>query len=188
MALQAETLVEEWLNKKGYFTIRGIREKLNEIDFLAVRNNGDEGWEYVHCEVQVSVRPVAYISKLTKSQMEKLGVKSKTSARARNAESIKDSVKAWTELKYTSDKKKKLREAIVGGADWQYWLVHGKVKDTNELDCIRAEGVKLIAIKDILQELTENNTEHSFSSASAGSLVELINLLNTEEPPAQQQG
>ncbi|MNN55741.1 hypothetical protein D3C81_1706320 [compost metagenome] len=97
-------------------------------------------------------------------------------------------MKAWTELKYTSDKKKKLREAIVGGADWQYWLVHGKVKDTNELDCIRAEGVKLTAIKDILQELTENNTEHSFSSASAGSLVELINLLNTEEPPAQQQG
>ncbi|WP_019911618.1 hypothetical protein [Paenibacillus sp. HW567] len=181
MALQAETLVEEWLNKKGYFTIRGIREKLNEIDFLAVRNNGDEGWEYIHCEVQVSVRPVAYISKLTKSQMEKLGAKSKTSAKVRNTESIKDSVKAWIEIKYTSDKKKKLRDTLAGGADWQYWFVHGKVKDTRELDCIRSEGVKLIAIKDVLQELTQNNTEHGFSAASAGDLVELINLLNAEE-------
>ncbi|MBT2289530.1 hypothetical protein J7E73_10370 [Paenibacillus albidus] len=181
MALQAETLVEEWLNKNGYFTIRGIREKLNEIDFLAVKSNGEEGWEYIHCEVQVSVRPVAYISKLTKSQMEKLGVKSKTSAKARNSESIKDSVKAWVELKYTSDKKQKLRDSVAGSTDWQYWFVHGKVKDAHELECIRDEGVKLIAIKDVLQELTQNSTEHSFAAASAGDLVELINLLNTEE-------
>lgn len=177
MALQAETLVEEWLNKNGYFTIRGIREKLNEIDFLAVKNNGDAGWEYIHCEVQVSVRPVAYISKLTKSQMEELGVKSKTSAKARNSENIKDSVKAWIELKYTSDKKKRLRDTVVGEADWKYWFVHGKVKDIHELDSIRNEGVKIVPFKDILNELTLNTTEHSFAAASAGDLIELIRLL-----------
>ncbi|OBZ09088.1 hypothetical protein A8L34_23380 [Bacillus sp. FJAT-27264] len=181
MALQAETLVEEWLNKNGYFTIRGIKEKLNEIDFLAVRQSEDGEWEYVHCEVLVSMRPVAYISKLTKQQMEKLGVKSKTSAKLRNSESLKDSVKAWVEIKYTSDKKKKLRSSVIDTEEWQYWLVHGRVKDQNELEQISGEGVKLVAIKDILQELTANTTEHSFSAASAGDLVELINLLNTEE-------
>lgn len=181
MALQAETLVEEWLNKNGYFSMKGIREKLNEIDFLAVRLNGEGQWEYVHVEVQVSVRPVAYISKLSKQQMEKLGVKSKTSAKLRNSESRKDSVKAWVEIKYTSEKKQKLRSSIVDTDKWEYWLVHGKVKDPKELEQIHNEGVKLISIKDILQELTANTTAHTFASASAGELVELINLLNTSE-------
>jgi hypothetical protein len=181
VALQAETLVEEWLNKNGYFTMRDIKEKLNEIGFLAVRQSSEGQWEYVHCEVQVSVRPVAYISKLTKQQMEKLGVKSKTSAKLRNSESLKDSVKAWVEIKYTSEKKKKMRDSIINADQWEYWFVHGKVKDKNELEQISGEGVKLIAIKDVLQQLTENQTEHSFAAASAGDLVELINLLNAEE-------
>ncbi|WP_322904132.1 hypothetical protein [Paenibacillus campi] len=181
MALQAETLVEEWLNKNGYFTIRGIREKVNEIDFLAVKYDAETGWEYIHCEVQVSVRPVAYISKLTKTQMEKLGVQSKTSAKARNSDNIKDSVKAWVELKYTSDKKQKLRDAVVNGANWSYWFVHGKVKESQELEAIEKQGVRLIAFKDILHDLTLNTTEHKYAAAAAGDLIELMKLLNTQE-------
>lgn len=181
MALQAETLVEEWLNKNGYFSMRGIREKLNEIDFLAVRQNREGQWEYVHVEVQVSVRPVAYISKLTKQQMEKLGVKTKTSAKLRSSESLKDSVKAWVEIKYTSEKKQKLRSSIIDTDKWEYWFVHGKVKDPKELEQIRNEGVKLVPIKDVLQELTANTTEHTFAAASAGELVELLKLVNEAE-------
>ena len=36
MALVAEALVEEWLNRKGYFTIRGAKIGQGEIDLLAV--------------------------------------------------------------------------------------------------------------------------------------------------------
>ena len=32
MALLAEELVEEWLNRQGYFTIRGIKFGVHEID------------------------------------------------------------------------------------------------------------------------------------------------------------
>ncbi|MNJ40190.1 hypothetical protein D3C77_350800 [compost metagenome] len=178
MALQAEALVEEWFSKNGYFTIRGIKDKLDEISFLAVRYHEENGWQYVHCEVQVSVRPVTYISKLTKSQMEKLGVKSKTSSKLRNTESLKTSVKAWTEIKYTSDKKNKMRDSLVPNADWEYWFVHGKVKDSTELEYIQNAGVKLIPIQTVLQDLTQNDTEHSYGTSSAGNIVELLKLLN----------
>lgn len=78
MALQAETLVEEWFNRNGYFTIRGIKDKIDEIDILAIKNLGEFGWDCVHCEVQVSIRPVGYISKLTRELVQELGVKSNT--------------------------------------------------------------------------------------------------------------
>ena len=58
MALQAETLVEEWFNRNGYFTIRGLKDKIEEIDILAVKNIGGNNWDCIHCEVQVSIRPV----------------------------------------------------------------------------------------------------------------------------------
>lgn len=164
MALQAEALVEEWLIKNGYFIMRGIKEKIHSIDFLAVRNIGGS-WEYVHCEVQVSVRPVAYISKLTREQMDKLGVKSKTSAKLRSSDSMKASVKAWVQITYTSEKKQDIRDAILPDVKWDYWFVHGQVKDRNELSFIEKEGVKPIHVRDILKDLVQNQTVHKFSAA-----------------------
>jgi hypothetical protein len=38
MALLAEELVEEWLNRQGCFTIRGIKIGVHEIDLLAVKH------------------------------------------------------------------------------------------------------------------------------------------------------
>lgn len=58
MALLAEELVEEWLNRKGYFTIRGVKLGVHEIDLLAIRPS-DAGLECRHLEVQASVRPLA---------------------------------------------------------------------------------------------------------------------------------
>jgi hypothetical protein len=40
LALFAEALVEEWLNRKGYFTIRGVKVGNSEIDLLAVSPSG----------------------------------------------------------------------------------------------------------------------------------------------------
>ena len=37
MSLLAEAVVEEWLNRQGYFTIRGIKLGNDEIDILAIR-------------------------------------------------------------------------------------------------------------------------------------------------------
>jgi len=32
-----EEIVEEWLNRQGHFTIRGIKLGVDEIDILAIR-------------------------------------------------------------------------------------------------------------------------------------------------------
>ena len=58
----AESLVEEWLNRDGYFTIRGVKHGLGEMDLLAVRPQPDcvVGW---HVEVTVSFRPIGYIAR-----------------------------------------------------------------------------------------------------------------------------
>jgi hypothetical protein len=42
MALLAESLVEEWLNRKGFFTIRGIKHGVAEMDLLAIRHEAGE--------------------------------------------------------------------------------------------------------------------------------------------------
>jgi len=37
VALLAEEVAEEWLNRQGYFTIRGIKLGVHEIDILAFK-------------------------------------------------------------------------------------------------------------------------------------------------------
>jgi hypothetical protein len=37
MSLLGEEVVEEWLNCNGYFTIRGIKVGVDEIDILAIK-------------------------------------------------------------------------------------------------------------------------------------------------------
>lgn len=62
MALLAEELVEEWLNRQGYFTIRGIKTGVHEIDILAVRHVSGR-LECRHLAVQASMRLVSYITR-----------------------------------------------------------------------------------------------------------------------------
>ena len=62
MSILAEEIVEEWLNRKGYFTIRGVKLGNDEIDILAIKLVGKEV-ECRHIEIQASMRPVSYISK-----------------------------------------------------------------------------------------------------------------------------
>jgi len=66
MALLAEEIVEEWLNRQGYFTIRGIKIGVQEIDLLAVKALHSGCVECRHIEVQASMRPVSYISAVPK--------------------------------------------------------------------------------------------------------------------------
>ena len=53
MALLGEQLVNEWLNRIGFFTLRGIKMGVHEIDLLGIRMREGvlEGW---HVEAQIS--------------------------------------------------------------------------------------------------------------------------------------
>jgi len=39
MAALAESLVDAWLNRQGFFTVRGLKHGIDEIDLLGVRPN-----------------------------------------------------------------------------------------------------------------------------------------------------
>ena len=94
MALLAEALVDEWLNRNGYFTIRGLKDGVSEIDLLGVRpvSNNLEG---CHIEVQISFRPVGYITPVTNSNQAAGFAKSRTSAKIRPDDLLRRSVAAW---------------------------------------------------------------------------------------------
>lgn len=90
MALLAEEIVEEWLNRQGYFTIRGVKVGVHEIDLLAVRPTAT-GLECRQIEVQASVRPVSYITRVPKVVKKKRGGRREAQNYAKNRNSDKGS-------------------------------------------------------------------------------------------------
>jgi len=151
MSLLAESLVEEWLNRAGYFTIRGARFGVSEMDLLAVRQ-GAAGLEARHIEVQVSTNPIAYISPLTDAHVKEHG-KSKTSAWSRPPEVLDASVTGWIEKKFFSVNKVAARNKAWPGLTWSLEFVHGVVRHSEELEYIRTKGIKTLTFHGVLDSL-----------------------------------
>ena len=152
MALLDEQIVEEWLNRKHFFTMRGIKCGVDEIDLLAFRNI-DGIAEYWHVEVQVSFRPVGYIG-------------GDTNARRRTEGEIRTGVDQWVKKKFTSDRKCEKRIKITHNENWRYVFVYGVVKDERELEFMKEYGVDLVPYKEIITFLRDNTTHQSSSVAS----------------------
>ena len=161
MALLDEQLVEEWLNRQNFFTIRGIKSGNDEIDLLAIRPT-PEGMEYWHVEVQISYRPVNYIG----------GDKN---ARKRNKKELRAGVEQWVAKKFTSPRKVKRRNEILSDASWRKFIVHAVLKDEAELTIMEELGVELIPYKRVLEDLRADKQGKSSSAASG--IVEMLNYL-----------
>jgi hypothetical protein len=129
MALLAEEIVEEWLNRQGYFTIRGIKMGVQEIDLLAVKSLDNGEIECRHIEVQASMRPVSYISNVPKEN-QKAG-RAANSAK-RSDEELVLGVSEWVEKKFKKPEKKALMRALWNG-HWSSELVVNNVKFEEEL-------------------------------------------------------
>ena len=69
MALLAESLVEEWLNRQGYFTIRGVKHGVDKMDLLAVRPQDSQivGWHDRRVRSLVQPVPISERSSATTS-------------------------------------------------------------------------------------------------------------------------
>ena len=151
MAFLAETLVDEWLNRQGYFTVRGLKDGVSEIDLLGVRPCPD-GLEACHVEVQASFRPVGYITPIAKEQLAGFA-KSRTSAKARPEALLQRSVASWVEKKFTSRGKIAARERAWPGLSWQYIFVHAVVREPLELSLIASHGIKVVPFHAVLHQL-----------------------------------
>jgi hypothetical protein len=171
MALLAEEIVEEWLNRKGYFTIRGINLGVHEIDLLAVKAHPGGATEARHIEVQASMRPVSYISRVPR-MLQRSG-RAANSVR-RSDDELKEGVAEWVQTKFRRPDKKALMARLWPGA-WSSELVVNVFKSQPELDLIESQGIKLITLAKIVSDLTENK-DFIISSASGGAIVDLIRL------------
>ena len=176
MALLAEQIVEEWLTRQGYFTIRGLRIGVHEIDLLAVKSLGNEQWEKLHIEVQVSHRPVAYISQLTQERQKEFNIKGSANATVRTDQQLKVTVDDWIKKKYLSENKKQLRMKLSNSDDWKYLFVHGVVKSPQELKYISEQNIQIKNIKEILLDL--RNKKCGYTTGSATDIMDLMELGN----------
>lgn len=170
MALLAEEIVEEWLNRQGYFTIRGIKMGVQEIDLLAVKRKSNGEVECRHIEVQASMRPVSYISRVPK-ELQKAG-RSATSVK-RSDEELVQGVAEWVIKKFYRSDKKDLMANLWSG-EWSSELVVNVVKSEEELCLIAGQGIKIHRLSDIVLSLAE---EHFvIGSACGADIVDLIHM------------
>ena len=169
MALLAEEIVEEWLNRLGYFTIRGIKLGVDEIDLLAVRF--DSGVPVCrHIEVQASMRPISYISRVPKADQRR-GVRPNSASRT--DEQLVGGVEEWVENKFFKPKKRDFISKLFP-AEWTSELVLNNVKSEEEVQMIAARGILIHRLPDVVNQMREE--AGPVKSASGADLIDLINL------------
>jgi hypothetical protein len=150
MALLAEELVEEWLNRQGYFTIRGIKTGVHEIDILAVRPLGG-ALECRQIEVQASMRPVSYISRVP-AAVQEATQRAATSSKIRSDDELRVGIAEWIAKKYDHKNKARLRARLAPGP-WTRELVVHVVKHTRELELIADAGITVHQLTKVVRDL-----------------------------------
>ena len=172
MSLLAEVVVEEWLNRQGYFTIRNIKIGNDEIDLLAVRPLSDGTLEQRHIEVQASVQPIGYISR--------------KNAKVVGTEELTVSVKEWVHKKFDKENKQQQR-ASLGNGNWSRELVINRVRSEKEVALINQQGINILHLADIVKELRDMNTV--IKKASGADLLELVHLASHDnrEVPTESE-
>ncbi len=169
MALLAETIVEEWLNRQGFFTIRGAKLGVHEMDILALR--WVDGQPHCrHIEVQASMRPVSYISRVPRAG-QKNG-RAKNSAK-RSDEELTEGVAEWVKTKFRRDDKHDLMQLLCK-SEWSSELVVNVVKSDKELDLIEAAGVRIHRLSEVVRALSEKGKV--VQSASGADMADLISM------------
>ncbi len=154
MALLAEEIVEEWLNRDGWFTIRGIKMGVDEIDILAIKP-ADNGVQCRHIEVQASFNPVSYLTKVPKDK--RLPGQAAGSAKHRSDEELRVCVRAWVRQKFDHPKKIKQRIALYDGK-WTRELVVHNLKHPEELELIRETGITVHSLSEVIASFRQENT------------------------------
>jgi hypothetical protein len=174
-------LVEEWLNRQGFFTIRGVKQGLGEMDLLAVTPQGDGvlGW---HVEVTVSFRPIGYIAREPAGGAGRRG----SYVRKRSPEQVRAYAQAWVEAKFRAPGKAALRDRLWPGARWSWHLVHGVVRYADELVAFAGEGVVCHPFHGLLSDLSQRGND-GFSGSAGGDLAEIIAYYKAHEAGTAEQ-
>ena len=172
MSLLSEEVVEEWLNRNSYFTIRGIKVGVDEIDILAIRPLPEGKYECRHIEVQVSINAISYITKVPAAIRKQKGI-GPHNAKKREDPQLKRGVHEWVEAKFNKPAKVQLRNSLCPGS-WSRELVVGSVKHEKELDLLREAGITIYRLEDVLPAMTEKR--RVVKAAAGADLFDLMLL------------
>lgn len=171
VALLAEELVEEWLNRAGFFTIRGAKLGVHEMDLLGVRFSGSQ-IECRHIEVQASVNPISYITRLSKIDEKLLGRKA-TSVKKRSGEELARGVDEWVLKKFGHAGKAELLRRLAPGP-WSRELVVHRLRFPEELALLRERGILVHQLEDVVADLLQ--LSGPVARAAGGDFSDLVFL------------
>jgi hypothetical protein len=152
-----EEVVQEWLNRDGHFTIRGIRIGNNEIDILAVKLAGGACTRR-HIEITLSTNAIGYIST--------------GSAKKVADDELKQAVDAWIEKKFSA-RAEEMKQRLCPG-DWTKELVVGDIRHEEEITILENAGIRVHRLTAILSEM-ETPPERTIVKTAAG--ADLFNLM-----------
>jgi hypothetical protein len=183
MALLAEELVEEWLNRQGFFTIRGIKTGVHEIDILAVRPT-PKGLECRQIEVQASMRPVSYITRVPVA-VQKATRRVATSSKVRDDDELRIGIAEWIEKKYDHKEKIRIRGRLAPGP-WTRELVVHVVRHTRELELITEAGITIHRLTKIVRDLKSGQL--LLQGAVGAHLSDLVALAEEASAASDKRG
>lgn len=185
MAALAESLVDEWLNRQGFFTVRGIKHGVDEIDLLGIRP-GEALLDAWHVEVQASFRPIGYIGPVTPEIAAEFSA-SKTSAKKRPIEIVRKCAESWVHRKFAAETKRKAREVAWPGLNWHFVFVHAVVREPAELKFIAEVGVQVIPLHRVLAELNHESSK-GIRGGAGTDLSEVIEYFNAHMRASDESG
>jgi hypothetical protein len=172
MSLLGEEVVEEWLNRKGYFTIRGVKIGVDEIDILAIKPFSYGQHDCRHIEVTISINPISYITKVPAAIRKQTGIGAHN-AKKRDEDQLKQGISEWVDAKFNQPQKVALKNSLCAGL-WTKELVVGKVKYEEEVELLKKADIKIIRLKDILAEMKKPSVVKAAAGADIYDLMLLI--------------
>ena len=162
MAKVAETIVDDWLNRKGYFTIRGLKKRgRNEIDLLAFRPSDRDA---LHIEVTSNDKPTGW-----------LGGNLKASASKKEKE---ENIERFVTRKYRGANEQ-LRNRVPQSLNWRCMLAFNVLDDQEEeqtrvlKDQFRVESVSL---SEILSDLASEQALTFYTDSDAAHFAEITDV------------
>jgi hypothetical protein len=173
LPLLAEEVVQEWLKRQGYFTIRGIKAGNSEIDLLAVRvvhGDGPLRLDCRHVEVHVSHNPIKYITR--------------TSAKRVVGEELCEGVEAWVTKKWKDKRKEQIRQRLAPG-DWSLEFVVHRYKHPEEIELMREYGITIVSFADVVHDLKRRG--EVVPVAGGADIMGLILLMQDGRPTAREE-
>ncbi len=91
---------------------------------------------------------------------------------------MRTAVSEWIHKKFEADEKHRVREVLCGDR-WRFGLILGNAKHREEVELIKAAGIEVIRLADIIRQMEptariRQGSDHVIKQAGGNDFVELL--------------